>query len=91
MESYTKMAQATTEDTGVMTIVKKWRKDDGTIWYITFYRSSISGDSLSLIKISKNDSIREGFWVNANISGSEGSLVEANLTPTHPHYKIYRR
>ena len=91
MESYTQLAQGSTIDTGVITIIKKWRSNDESLWYITFYRGAHGGDGLGIHKISENGAVMELFWVAANVGGNQETLVEKNLTPRHPHYRIYRR
>jgi hypothetical protein len=90
LESFSGISLETTNDTGVMIIVKKWRRGDHT-WYVTFYRSSYGGDSLSLARLSEDNTVMESFWVSPYVAGQEETLVEENMSPDHPHYKVYRR
>ncbi len=90
-EAFSGLNQASPTETGVITIVEKWKGTDGSLWYITFFRDSLGGDSFGLQKVSKNGSVWEGFWTQANVAGSEESLVEKNLTADHPHYQVYSR
>jgi hypothetical protein len=90
-EAFSGLNQVSPTETGVITIVKKWKGSEGSLWYITFFRDSMGGDSFGLQKVSKNGLVWEGFWTQANVAGSEESLVEENLTAEYPHYQIYDR
>jgi hypothetical protein len=89
LESFSGISLDTTNDKGVMIIVKKWRRG-ADLWYITFYRSISGGDTLSLARLSENNTVMESFWVSPYLAGQEETLIEENMSPDHPHYKAYR-
>jgi hypothetical protein len=91
LEAFLKITDTTAPESGVMVIIKKWTDPQGNVWYKTFFRANAPGDTLWLFRISKNNSVSESIFCQANISGCEESLIEANLAPNNPHYRIYNR
>jgi len=91
LEAFLRISDTRTPETGVLVIIKKWTDPQANVWYKALFRSNWPGDTLWLFKISKNNSVSESIYCQANLSGCKESLTELQVIHSNPHYRIYYR